>query len=76
MFQHYQGNLEAASNVYKEALEMAAMKKMTHSLSILYVHFSWLKYMVGDISTPNFSTLQFYQFLHVLSVDPDLFLKN
>ncbi|KAM3700709.1 hypothetical protein ACB094_05G117900 [Castanea mollissima] len=39
------GNLEAASNVYKEALEMAAMKKMTQTLSILYVHFSRLKYM-------------------------------
>ncbi|XP_059437546.1 pre-mRNA-processing factor 39-2 isoform X3 [Corylus avellana] len=38
------GNFEAASNVYKEALEMAAMKKMLHSLPILYVHFSRLTY--------------------------------
>nr|WAU86874.1 birch protein [Betula platyphylla] len=38
------GNFEAASNVYKEALEMATMKKMLHSLPILYVHFSRLTY--------------------------------
>ncbi|KAB1208577.1 Pre-mRNA-processing factor 39 [Morella rubra] len=34
------GNLEAASNVYKEALETATMKEMSHTLPILYVHFA------------------------------------
>ncbi|KAG7963586.1 hypothetical protein I3843_09G125000 [Carya illinoinensis] len=34
------GNFDAASNVYKEAIEMAATKKMFHTLPILYIHFS------------------------------------
>ncbi|KAM1235269.1 hypothetical protein ACFX2J_004753 [Malus domestica] len=42
------GNITAASNIYKEALEMAAEKKKMHALAILYVHFSRLIYMMTD----------------------------
>lgn len=49
VFLHYQGNFAVASNIYKEALEMAAEKKKLHTLPILYVHFSRLTYMVGNI---------------------------
>lgn len=41
--------MEAASNVYKEALEMAAVEEKLQILPILYVHFSRLKYMVGSV---------------------------
>lgn len=49
LFLHYQGNITAASNTYKEALEMAAEKKKMHALAILYVQFSRLIYMVRNI---------------------------
>ncbi|XP_054777377.1 pre-mRNA-processing factor 39-2 isoform X3 [Prosopis cineraria] len=39
------GNMEAAFNVYKEALEMAAADKKLHALPVLYVNYSRLKYM-------------------------------
>ncbi|ONI10882.1 hypothetical protein PRUPE_4G074100 [Prunus persica] len=42
------GNFAVASNIYKEALEMAAEKKKLHTLPILYVHFSRLTYMMTD----------------------------
>jgi hypothetical protein len=66
VFQHCQGNFEAASNVYKEALEMASMKKMLHSLPILYIHFSRLTYTVGDLCKTNFSNVESYQLTCVL----------
>ncbi|KAK9268077.1 hypothetical protein L1049_010516 [Liquidambar formosana] len=40
------GNSVAASNIYKRALEMAAKKQKLHTLPVLYVHFSRLKYMI------------------------------
>lgn len=49
VFQNCQGNFDAASNVYIDAIEMAATKKMSHALPILYVHFSRHVYMVGDL---------------------------
>lgn len=42
-----QGNFGAASYVYEKALEMAKEKQNSHTLSILYAHFSRFKYMVG-----------------------------
>lgn len=48
----------AASKVYEEALEMAAVKKKLHSLPLLYIRFSRLKYMVCNLcnsGTANFS---------------------
>ncbi|XP_048230542.1 pre-mRNA-processing factor 39-2 isoform X3 [Ricinus communis] len=42
------GNFIAASTIYKEAIEMAAKMEKWHILSILYVHFSRLKYMTTD----------------------------
>lgn len=44
-----QGNIEAAFNIYKEALEMAEAEEKMHALPILYVHYSRLKYTVGLI---------------------------
>lgn len=40
------GNFNAASTIFREALEMAAEKKQLHTLPILYVHFSRLTYMM------------------------------
>ncbi|CAK9139280.1 unnamed protein product [Ilex paraguariensis] len=40
------GNLEAASNVYEKALEMAAERKKLHAVPNLYIYFSRLKYMI------------------------------
>lgn len=37
----------AASNIFEEALAMAAEKKKLHTLPNIYVHFSRLKYMVS-----------------------------
>ncbi|XP_048318229.1 pre-mRNA-processing factor 39-2 isoform X1 [Ziziphus jujuba] len=42
------GNFMAASKVYEEALEMAAVKKKLHSLPLLYIRFSRLKYMITN----------------------------
>ncbi|XP_043808438.1 uncharacterized protein LOC110604770 isoform X4 [Manihot esculenta] len=42
------GNFEAASTVYKEAIEKAATKEKWHVLPTLYVNFSQLKYMTSD----------------------------
>ncbi|KAI9127398.1 hypothetical protein K1719_001957 [Acacia pycnantha] len=39
------GNMEAAFNIYKEALEMAAAEEKMRARPILYVHYSRLKYM-------------------------------
>lgn len=49
-----QGNIEAAFNLYLEALEMAAAEEKLHTLPSLYVHFSRLKYMVGCIYSSAF----------------------
>lgn len=48
-FQHCQGNFVAASKIYEEALEMAAMNKKLHMLPVLYIRFSRLKYMVCNL---------------------------
>lgn len=40
------GNFVAASNIFEEALAMAAEKKKLHTLPNIYVHFSRLKYMI------------------------------
>ncbi|EXB86586.1 hypothetical protein L484_010650 [Morus notabilis] len=40
------GNFVAASNIFEEALAMAAEKKKLHTLRIIYVHFSRLKHMI------------------------------
>ena len=53
-FQHCQENFEVASNAYKEALEMAAMKKILHSLPILYVHLFFVTYMIRELCKTNF----------------------
>ncbi|PON41745.1 HAT (Half-A-TPR) repeat, partial [Parasponia andersonii] len=42
------GNFVAACNIFAEALAMAVLKKKSHTLPILYVHFSRLKYMITD----------------------------
>ncbi|KAJ1426198.1 Tetratricopeptide-like helical domain superfamily [Sesbania bispinosa] len=39
------GNMESAFSIYKEALEKAAAEEKLHTVPILYVHFSRLKYM-------------------------------
>jgi hypothetical protein len=58
VFEHCQENFEVASNAYKEVLEMAAMKKMLHSLPILYVHLFFVTiYMVRGLCKTNFPTL-------------------
>ena len=41
-----QGNCVAASDIYKEAIELAAEKR-PHTLPMLYVHLARLVYMVG-----------------------------
>lgn len=40
------GNFVAASNTYKEAMEIAAVKQKFDILPILYINFSRLQYMV------------------------------
>ncbi|XP_058196087.1 pre-mRNA-processing factor 39-2 isoform X3 [Rhododendron vialii] len=40
------GNFTAASSVYEKALAMAAERQKLHSVAILYIHFSHLKYMM------------------------------
>ncbi|KAF7840405.1 Pre-mRNA-processing factor 39 [Senna tora] len=62
------GNMEAAFNIYKEALEMAAAKKL-HTLPILYVHFSRLKYMVGVLSEVKTFSLRIDWFTSTNSMD-------
>ncbi|GAV79580.1 hypothetical protein CFOL_v3_23045 [Cephalotus follicularis] len=42
------GNFLAASEIFEEALEIAAAKNKLHALPMLYVHFSRLKYMTTD----------------------------
>ncbi|PRQ29351.1 putative tetratricopeptide-like helical domain-containing protein [Rosa chinensis] len=42
------GNFTAASTIFREALAMAAEKKQSHTLPILYVHFSRLTFMMTD----------------------------
>ncbi|XWS19788.1 hypothetical protein CRYUN_Cryun31cG0046400 [Craigia yunnanensis] len=44
------GNLVAASNTYKEALEIAAAKEKFDILPILYINFSRLQYMITSNS--------------------------
>ncbi|KAK3024027.1 hypothetical protein RJ639_044129, partial [Escallonia herrerae] len=39
------GNLAAASSIYEKALKLAADAQKLHNVSILYIHFSRLKYM-------------------------------
>ncbi|KAE9602926.1 hypothetical protein Lal_00050182 [Lupinus albus] len=39
------GDIGSALNIYKEALEVAALGKKLHALPILYIHFFRLKYM-------------------------------
>lgn len=45
-FSMIQGKSTEALNVYREALEMALMKRKLDVLPALYVHFSRLKHMV------------------------------
>ncbi|XP_052202218.1 pre-mRNA-processing factor 39-2 isoform X2 [Diospyros lotus] len=40
------GNYTAASSIYEKALELAAERQKLHSIPILYIHFSRLKYMM------------------------------
>lgn len=47
-----QGNLEAASDTFKNAIDMAEKKKL-HSLPSLFIHYSRLKYMVRNPGTPE-----------------------
>ncbi|EOY27807.1 hypothetical protein QUC31_012696 [Theobroma cacao] len=44
------GNFVAASNIYKEAVEIAAAKEKFDILPILYIHFSRLQYMITSKS--------------------------
>ncbi|PSS02958.1 Pre-mRNA-processing factor like [Actinidia chinensis var. chinensis] len=41
------GNFAAASSVYEKALAVAAERQKLHSVPILYIHFSRLKYMMA-----------------------------
>ncbi|KAK3037404.1 hypothetical protein RJ639_030166 [Escallonia herrerae] len=45
------GNLAAASSIYEKALKLAADTQKLHNVSILYIHFSRLKYMVCNFIT-------------------------
>lgn len=47
----FQGNLVAASSIYEKALTLAAARQKLHTVPILYIHFSRLKYLVHSSRT-------------------------
>ena len=48
-----QGNLEAASDTLKNAIDMAEKMQKLHSLPSLFIHYSRLKYMVRNPGVPE-----------------------
>lgn len=62
LFKLCQGNFVAASNTYKEALELASAKKNLKILPALYIYFSRLIYVVSNCLPSNYSYLSNFSY--------------
>lgn len=67
LLQYFQGNIAAASAVYRKALERAAEKQNLDALSTLYLRFARLDYMVDNIRSPQWLLLVFSHLVEIAS---------